>query len=504
MKHILLAALLFLTLSLVFRAEAQDTKKILSDVTIAYGNGWKDVKSIRMHYVGHTHWLEQSENPNGPFITGYEDVNEIRVLSAQKLVQDVESKIFQFNKATRHVNVLNDTIGYMQYGERKFPMGYQSIKQQEQWILCGPEQLLERARKNTLRYEGEEMVEGIAQHKISFIESGLKRTLFINKKTNLISEAHIETFLPHEFFYSVWGKFTTRVQYTLYSLNQGNLLYPMQWDVYRIGQLWKKITINDIQFNRNVPDSLFIVDAPAKPMNKQTAQQTVLNVSQAIEVAKGIFVIPGNWFTGWVEHEDGIVVMEAPISSGYSTQLISEIKKRYRNKKIKGIVVSSDAWPHLGGAREYFSKEIPVYTNALNEQILSRLANSDYSPLPDNHHVKKNKPQLQLVSKPTTIPDKTSPMVIYPIEGEGGERMVAVYFPNQKVLYASDLIQKQGKEFFFPEYLAEVEALVKRHNLAVETVYAMHTKPLPWKEVADALAEIRRNLNSATIDSLEK
>jgi len=91
-------------------------------------------------------------------------------------------------------------------------------------------------------------------------------------------------------------------------------------------------------------------------------------------------------------------------------------------------------------------------------------------------------------------------MVIYPIEGEGGERMVAVYFPNQKVLYASDLIQKQGKEFFFPEYLAEVEAVVKRNNLQVETVYAMHTKPLPWKEIADALAEIRRNTNSAAVN----
>lgn len=504
MKHILLTVLLFLTLSLAFNAEAQDPKKILDEVTTAFGSGWKEVKSIRMHYLGHTHWLEQSENPNGPFITGYEDVNEIRVLSSQKLFQDVESKIFQFNKPTRAINVLNDTLGQIRYGERKFPMGYQAIKQQEQWILYEPEQLLHRARKNTLRYEGEEVIDGIAQDKISFTEGGLKRTLFINKKTNLMAEAHIETFLPHDFLFSIWGKFITRVQYTLYSLNQENILYPMQWDVYRIGQPWKKITINDIQFNKNVPDSLFAVDTPAKPLNKQTIQQVVLPVSQAIEVGKGIFVVPGNWFTGWVEHEDGIVVVEAPISSGYSKQLVAEINKRYPGKKIKGVVVSSDAWPHLGGAREYFSKQIPVYTNALNEQILSRLAGSDYSPQPDNHHLKKNKPQLQFVNIPTSIRDKTTPMVIYPIEGEGGERMVAVYFPNQKVLYASDLIQKQGKEFFFPEYLAEVEALVKRHNLMVETVYAMHTKPIPWKEVVDALAEIRRDLNSATVDSLTK
>jgi hypothetical protein len=108
--------------------------------------------------------------------------------------------------------------------------------------------------------------------------------------------------------------------------------------------------------------------------------------------------------------------------------------------------------------------------------------------MPDHQQIKKSKPQYILVDKPLSIEDKNVPIQIVPVQGEGGERMVAVYFPKQKVLYASDLVQQQrDKSFFFIEYLAEVKAVIDRHKLDVETVYAMHAKPLPWKEIESAL-----------------
>jgi hypothetical protein len=65
---------------------------------------------------------------------------------------------------------------------------------------------------------------------------------------------------------------------------------------------------------------------------------------------------------------------------------------------------------------------------------------------------------------------------------------VAVYFPRQKVLYASDLIQRNhDNNFFFIEYLAEVKAVVDRNKLDVEKVYAMHMAPITWKEIVTAL-----------------
>lgn len=470
---------------------AQDPKDILRKTVQAYGGAaWDTVNYIRMHHFGHQHWLEQSENPQGPFITAYNDTEEIRATKERKFYQKNESKIQQNPKPLTRIDVQVDSIGYMGFTERKFPLPYFFIEENQRWMQYAPECLLQQAQKSNARLDKILELEGVSHYQLSFSSNNIGYKLFINASTFLISEALIDTYSPNEFFYSLWGKFTTRIQYTLYGLHRHNIVYPLQWDIYRTGQLWKKITINDIEFLKTTDESVFNIpdEIRKKKVSKENVNNTKLPVDKAIEVAKGIFVIPGNWFTGWVEQEDGIVVIEAPISSGYSVQLMSELKKRYPTKKIKGVVVTSDAWPHLAGVREYFSENIPVYTSRLNKPILDRIATVDHSPLPDHQQIKKGNPDYRLVDKVVSLNDKNSPLQIIPVNGEGGERMVFVYFPNQKVLYASDLVQRgRDGSFFFLEYISEVKAVVDRNKLDVQTVYAMHTTPIPFKEIETAL-----------------
>lgn len=472
---------------------SQNANDILKKSMEAYGGvAWDTIHYIRMHHIGHQHWLEQSENPQGPYITSYTDTEEIRSTRERKLYQKIETKTIQSLKPSTLSYVQLDTIGLMAFGERKVPMYYGFREENLKWMQYAPEYILSQAQKSSARLDKVTLLEGVKHYQLSFSNAKIDCKIFINASTHLISEAQLDTYSPNEFFFSLWGKFTTRVQYSLYALHKHNVVYPLQWDIYRTGQLWKKISINQVEFRNTVDESIFNIpdDIRKGQMPKQNVNNTKLPVEQAIEVAKGLFVIPGNWFTGWAEQEDGIVVIEAPISSGYSVQLMNEIKRRYPLKKIKGVVVSSDAWPHLAGVREYFSTHTPVYTNALNKSLLDRIATVDHSPLPDHQQNIKATPIYKLVDKTVVLNDRNLPIQIIPINGEGGECMVAVYFPAQKVLYASDLIQQQrDKSFFFIEYLAEVKALIDRHKLDVETVYAMHTKPLPWKEIEDVLGQ---------------
>ena len=71
------------------------------------------------------------------------------------------------------------------------------------------------------------------------------------------------------------------------------------------------------------------------------------------ELVSGVVLIPGAWNTTLVRQSDGIVVIEAPISSGYSVQAIAEANKRFPGIPIKAVITTSDAWPHIGGVREY-------------------------------------------------------------------------------------------------------------------------------------------------------
>lgn len=74
-----------------------------------------------------------------------------------------------------------------------------------------------------------------------------------------------------------------------------------------------------------------------------------------------------------VQQDDGIVIVEAPISSGYSAKVIAEVHRRFPGKAIKAVITTSDSWPRLAGIREYVAQRIPIH--ALSEPAYSRTCN---------------------------------------------------------------------------------------------------------------------------------
>jgi hypothetical protein len=91
-----------------------------------------------------------------------------------------------------------------------------------------------------------------------------------------------------------------------------------------------------------------------------------------------------------------------------------------------------------------------------------------------------------------TIGTGDTRLELLPIRGELGERMAAVWMPGRRLLYASDMLQRnRDGSFFMPAMLAEIEALVHREKLDPERVIAMHLAPTPWPEITAALEKAR-------------
>jgi hypothetical protein len=85
-------------------------------------------------------------------------------------------------------------------------------------------------------------------------------------------------------------------------------------------------------------------------------------------------------------------------------------------------------------------------------------------------------------------------MELYPLRGASTERQYMVYFPESRLLYASDtLALNQDGSLYDPELMHEVAQAVKRANLNVDTVFAMHQGPMPWSQV---LALIEKSLHA--------
>ena len=75
-------------------------------------------------------------------------------------------------------------------------------------------------------------------------------------------------------------------------------------------------------------------------------------------------------------------------------------------------------------------------------------------------------------------------MELYPLRGASTERQYMVYFPEHHLLYASDTLALNGDgSLYDPELMYEVAQAVKRENLSVDKVYAMHEGPVDWSKV---------------------
>ncbi len=483
-----------LLFSVPFLALGQKAQEVITSSLEAMGGveKWKEIQYIQSKQAGHKYWLEQSENPDGPYITSYEITTQTRAVYAKKSTQQTTTHQFVSGGLSEATTILNGDHAMMKFGTRAFPMpSFFKIVNDEK-ARYAPDYLLLTAMTENVSLLAETELSGTPHFVVSFTKDQLNHRLYINQYTKTLTEARIESHQPHSLYDYPWGKFVTTIKYSIYWMYEGGIRYPAQWDVFKLGKPYLSTTFIDLQFKTEVDEGQFAIPDSIKSIPQRpllSVNETPFPTDGLIEVANGVNMIKGMWNVGTIIHKDGIFVIEGPISSGYNTRHLEWIGQQYPDLEIKGVITTSDAWPHVGGIREFIARGIPVYAYFLNEEIIRKVSDADHSLEPDLQQTAQKEPQFQLVESALEIDDPDVPIRLIPLNGEGGERMMAVYFPKQKLLYASDLIQYSGrkKTFFSPQYLSEVKVMVDKHQLEVETVFAMHLAPVPWQEILDAL-----------------
>lgn len=461
------------------------------------------VHSVRMKGIGHANLLEQSERPEGPYLVAYTEFTQLRDLERQRLatVENTRSVVgppdgFEVE------SLVGDGVALMRVGERTFPGMADAVGDAADSLTFGPERVLLHAREaSDLAWRDRQLLQGVEHEVVAFTLGGVAVRLFLNSYTSLPTAVEWVRDYP-DGFWSIWGDVTTRVEYSLWFLEPGGLLLPHQWTETRNGMPYRDRTMIEVEVNADTSAADFEVTAElragfeARRGTSPDSAQLGASFRGAPEtpevLAPGITQIRGMWNVAVVEQDGGIVVIEAPISSAYSEKVIAWVEAGYPGKPIVAVVTTSDAWPHFAGIREYAARGIRIEAFALTIPLLDRLIAAPRTLRPDLQQQAGAQPRYESVAATVELGGGANRMLLLPIRGEGGERMLAVYFPEHRLLYASDLIQPgQGDAFFMPSYLAEVEALVQREGLAVETVFAMHLGPTPWSQVIDALAAVR-------------
>jgi hypothetical protein len=462
----------------------------------------RNLGTIEIKGIGHRYALEQSERPEGPWIVSYMQLTEVRDFAQLRARQDVQVRGLdgtEFWKSAEwsapRAEVFAPDSAAIFANERYFPASMNSLQDEMDSLALGPERVLVTASSAAdLHSEPDVMMHGYPHHVAAFTWQSEAVRVFFSAYTNLPAAVEVTRPHPYDVFAGPWGDVTTRATFTTWLLEPNGLRLPRQWTYQINGQPEHTLTVNEINFHPSVPDNALTFPDDVKSVFM--ARRTLIDDlplgrpnAPAIQVAPGIVQIPASWNTAEVRQSDGIVIIEGPIANGYSAKVIEDAQKRFPGLPIKAVITTSDAWPHIGGLREYAARGIPIYALDLNKPILERLMASPHRMAPDALARSGRQAKFTFVSKRMTLGAGVNRVELIPLRTTTGERGMAVYFPEGKLLYGSDLFQRSRGEFFLPQFLTEIADVVEREKLDVLKVFCMHLEPTPWSDIIGSIAK---------------
>jgi hypothetical protein len=464
----------------------------------------EQVKSLRLQDIGHTLLMEQSYR-QAPFITSYSrdittlDLTNRRVLSVVNSVWPESDPNQAESDSTLIVGNSNDNDGGVYHATSgDTPCSLDDLAVARQMLDLGPARLLlTAASAPDLHFDAPQTLRSSAHTVLAFTWQKTPVRVLLNP-FNHLPDAVETTQAFHDFWY-FWGDVQQRIYFDNWKLFQG-IRYPTNLVEERNGTVWSSTQALNVELNVLIDEKAFAMNAKAaKQSTESHGWNRPFRADKDTILAPGVDLFPGSWNSTIVKQSDGIVILEVPISVLYTQGVVEEAKKRYPGLPIKAVLSTSDSWPHTGGVRYAVAQHFPLYILDLNRPLLDKMVAAPHTLDADVLASSKPapKPDWRLVSQKEVIGKGENRMELYPLRGASTERQYMVYFPEHRLLYASDTLAMNGDGTLYdPELMYEVVEAAQRANLQIDTVFAMHQSPMPWSQVLQLVEKARAEKQS--------
>jgi hypothetical protein len=452
----------------------------------------RSLAALHFQAVSERNALEQSERPEGPYILENHEVEEWR-----DLAHGSWKRTAKIHAAMQPEFVMTEVVSggaaSLTYDGHQVPASGEQLQNAEEALALSPERaMIIGLASRDLRRLPDLILQSVPHQAVEFTWSGSPVRLYLNAETHLPTAVEWVSAYPFGIFWSIWGDVTTRVYYSFWWLQNG-IHYPLQSDIVRNGLPDRTVTITKLDVNPSSGPDDFAVSPENRTAFAKKAKETIDDRAPgesgpSSELAPGIVFIPGVWNTTLVRQEDGVVVLEAPISSGYSSKVLQVARTTFPGMPVKAVISTSDSWPHIGGVREYVAQGIPVYVLDRTVPLIDRLLRAPRTRYSDTLAKAARTADLHPVCGKTVVGTGPNRMEIYPIHGETSERQMMVYFPQHKLLYGSDPFQQlEDGKLFYPQTVYELKNAVEREQLSVDRFFMMHIGLTPWSAAVKAV-----------------
>lgn len=461
------------------------------------------IQSVVWKMEGYRQEVEQSERPEGPYIQEFDTTDEVHDYAHSRLCVSIKANVppaFKFSETT----VADLSASMRVIGGRARAGNAEQVKALQERLALSPERLLITAiDSGSALLEPDTSLRTVPQRVISFDLDGSPVRIFLNAYSLLPTRVDYSGPMARQGFWAFTGDVTSSTWYGIWWLAKDGVHLPMAWTSESNGLPDRVLVARSVTINGQLDDKTFeIPDSVRKKIADNPEGTTLENYPLGIgqeperEIAPGIWFIAGNWNVTLVRQDDGVVILEAPISSGYSAKAIAEAQKLFPGIPVKALITTSDSWPHLAGIREYVARGIPIYALDLDGPILERTITAPHTHEPDRLQKSPRKAIFHFVHEHERLASKYNPIELMPMRGPTTERQMMAYFPESRLLYGSDAFQiNPDGSYNLPQTVDEVLQAVDREHLDVSRYFMMHVSPSPWSALR-AVVEVAAGKDS--------
>ena len=442
------------------------------------------VHQVRLAGLRRRNALEQSTRPTGPWIEDVQDVTETRWLDQGALEDRLRSRglsTLGSNTAEWSSSELDVANGraVLRNAHGDAPAGGAPVQSAAESLELGPERaLLTALGAPDLRLDRRENVNGFLHQVLAFTWRGAPVKIFVDPVSKTPSAVEIVRCRPYDVYWAPWGDVASRTDWDVWMLEPNGVRYPRLWRTVSNDQTETTYLIDEVEIGGASPPPAIAETPPPRPISGLPFPTD----AGMVTLAPGIRLRRGAWNLVEVDQDGASYVVEGPISNAYSAQELESLRQRGRS--LLGVITTSDSWPHIGGLREYVAHRAPIFALDLNRPILERLFSAPHELEPDALARTPGRALWRLISLRTGVGSGPNRFELIPMRTATGERQMAVWFPNHRLLYTSDLFQvsKSGK-VDTPGTVQEMAQVISREKLDVSEVVGMHYGPILWSQI---------------------
>jgi glyoxylase-like metal-dependent hydrolase (beta-lactamase superfamily II) len=345
--------------------------------------------------------------------------------------------------------------------------------------------VLERAQ--SLRYAGKIDYDKRPHEVVDYVTNdGARLTLYIDQETGLLSK--FETLVADP--YAGESLFETRFTG---QRKVGKYIVPARRVTVLNGDITNDYGLADVAFNAELAPDRFKLPEGLRAITFPTPTPVTKHADKIYTTSAGGYNVL------FVDFSDFIFVMETPGNDRVSLQAIEQIKKTIPNKPIKYVAVTHHHDDHAGGIRTYMAEGATLIVAPGEEAFFTKVSAVRFSADPDTLTRNPREARFEpLQNGKRVLTDGTVTVEIYDIgKGPHTDEMLVAYFPDQKMIFQGDLLNRPSNGDYPIANDTSVHFLnwIDSKKLPIEVTIPVHGPPTTIAEFRKAVEEMKVKAN---------